>query len=111
MNSMSRAPRYYLGEDPRPHRWPGKPYTILYVCGGCEEAGCWPLFVKIEVTDKTVVWHDFFQPHRHDRSPAGQWSYEALGPFAFDRAAYELECERLNTQRIPDDEAWQDLQD
>jgi hypothetical protein len=111
MNSISKAPRYFLGEDPRPHRWPGEPHTILYVCRRCDEAACWPLFVEIEVTDTTVTWHDFFQMHRRLESPAGHWTYDKLGPFVFDRSAYELEVEKLNARRIPDDEAWEELQD
>jgi len=49
----------------------------------CGEVGCWPLHVRITVSVSTVTWSGFAQPHR----PA--WRYDGLGPFVFDRAAYE----------------------
>jgi hypothetical protein len=49
----------------------------------CGEAGCWSLEARISVTDATVTWSDFRQPHR----PA--WDYSTFGPFVFARDQYE----------------------
>jgi hypothetical protein len=35
-----------------------------------------------------VIWSGFEQPHRSPARPP-TWSYTNLGPFVFDRAAYE----------------------
>ena len=50
---------------------------------GCSFPGCDSLLVKIEVSDDEVVWHDF---RRHNRPSV---TYVGLGPFRFDRVAYE----------------------
>jgi hypothetical protein len=60
----------------------------LYRCGGCGEHGCWPLVVRIVVTEESVIWSDFEQPHRCP-SEDGAWRYDSLGPFVFDRTEYE----------------------
>ncbi len=52
-------------------------------CGGCGDVGCWPLQVRIEVRDDVVRWNGFRQPHRSG------WDYSGMGPFVFDREAYE----------------------
>lgn len=49
-------------------------------CGG---VGCWPLEARIGVTDATITWSRFRQPHRP------KWKYEGFGPFTFERAQYE----------------------
>jgi hypothetical protein len=49
----------------------------------CGEVGCWPLHVRITVSDSTVTWSEFSQPCRPE------WRYDGLGPFVFERAAYE----------------------
>jgi hypothetical protein len=59
----------------------------LYDCE-CGCFGCWPLRVRISVSDKTVTWSDFEQPHRGPKSRASWWRYEKLGPFEFDREQY-----------------------
>ena len=58
---------------------------------GCEcgEWGCWPLLASITVDDDAVVWSDFEQPYRRERD------YSALGPFRFDRDAYETALDDL----------------
>jgi hypothetical protein len=48
----------------------------------CGEPGCWPLRARISIGAETVSWSDFEQPHRG-------WCHDGLGPFVFDRAAYE----------------------
>lgn len=75
----------------------GRPSSRLYLYGertqvlGCEcgEPGCWPLVCRIRVYPESVMWHDFRQPHRGADSRAGEWHYDALGPFEFSRSTYE----------------------
>lgn len=55
--------------------------TVLLGCP-CGEWGCWPLTVRVELTDATVRWHDFRTGHR-------DWDLSGLGPFVFDRPDYE----------------------
>jgi hypothetical protein len=61
--------------------------AALLVCE-CGEPGCWPLCARIDVTADLVRWSDFEQPHRTGDGDR-HWSYETLGPFEFERAAYE----------------------
>ena len=58
----------------------GRSYVLMCECG---EPGCWPLAARIALSDATVTWTDFRQPHRP------QWSYQGFGPFVFDRVQYE----------------------
>lgn len=53
--------------------------TVLQCTCGIRE--CWFLLVRITFFDEFVVWSDFEQFHR-------DWVYD-LGPFVFDRRAYE----------------------
>ncbi|MDC0675339.1 hypothetical protein [Nannocystis radixulma] len=53
--------------------------TVLQCTCGILE--CWFLLVRITLFDEFVVWSDFEQFHR-------DWVYD-LGPFIFDRQAYE----------------------
>lgn len=73
--------RYFLGQDERQFPEPGLAY--LLGCGDCGEVGCWPLEASISVSERTVAWTRFAQPHRRTRD------YSALGPFLFDRTQYE----------------------
>jgi hypothetical protein len=81
----------------------GQPSTVLYRYGdkvqvlGCEcgEPGCWPLICRIEVGQTRVRWTDFEQPHRSGDGSRPSWSYDALGPFEFDRRQYELAVAKL----------------
>ena len=50
---------------------------------GCGVVGCWPLQAKITVTEDRVTWSNFVQPHRR------RWRHDRLGPFVFEREAYE----------------------
>lgn len=67
-------------------------HVELLSCNGCFEAGCWPLEANIVVGPTTVVWRDFRQPHRRDRSYAG------FGPFEFDRGGYMSAMSSLKTR-------------
>ncbi|MCX4764180.1 hypothetical protein OG562_25120 [Streptomyces sp. NBC_01275] len=49
-------------------------------CGVWE---CWPLTADITPTPATITWSSFRQPHR------AQWGELPIGPFVFDRTAYE----------------------
>lgn len=55
---------------------------------GCGVVGCWPLQVKITATDDLVTWSNFAQPHRR------RWRHDRLGPFVFEREAYEESLRR-----------------
>jgi len=81
--------RHFLG-DPDPTFQDGA-WTEVLVCADCQEPGCWPLRVKIEIEGDTIAWTAFQQPHRPG------WSYEALGSFRFDRLEYEAALGRLVT--------------
>ncbi len=65
---------WYCGPDEK---------TVLLGCT-CGEPGCWPLMARVDAAAGTVTWSDFEQPHRR-----GRWSFDGLGPFRFDRGAYE----------------------
>ena len=77
------SPRtHFMGSD-ESHLFSGpRDKTILLGCE-CGEPGCWPLMARIEVTDRTVEWRDFMQPHRHET-----WRYDGL-KFVFEREQYE----------------------
>jgi hypothetical protein len=79
--------RHFLGE-PEPSYSDGAGRTYVLECE-CGEPGCWPLAVRIEVREREVVWSDFQQPHRGPQSKAGEWRYDALLSFTFDRQLYE----------------------
>ena len=60
----------------------------VYDCE-CGCLGCWPLRVRISVSDKTVTWSEFEQPHRGPKCRASWWRHDKLGPFEFERAQYD----------------------
>jgi hypothetical protein len=70
---------HFLGEPVE--IWFGDGDTVLLGCV-CGEPGCWPLTARVTVSDTTVTWSDFRTGHR-------DWDLSALGPFTFDRRAYE----------------------
>jgi hypothetical protein len=81
----------------------GEPSSALYRYGdkvqvlGCEcgEPGCWPLLCRIKIDGSVVIWTDFEQPHRSGRSSQAAWSYDAFGPFEFDKEQYDSAVEDL----------------
>lgn len=77
--------RHLLGEPEPLFDYDGKVSVLECECG-CP--GCWPFVVRISVTDSTITWSDFEQPHRGPKAVAGHWTYEALPPFVFDREQY-----------------------
>lgn len=79
--------RHFLGEPDSLHSdGDGRPYVFACNCG---VPGCWPLTVHIELREHEVVWSDFRQPHRGPHAPAGEWRYDALPRFIFERKSYE----------------------
>ncbi|MGN6672945.1 MAG: hypothetical protein ACTHMJ_23535 [Thermomicrobiales bacterium] len=79
--------RHLLGE-PLWHYSNSAGKTQLLQCT-CGTVGCWPLYARVTVSDKQVVWDEFEQPFRGPTSRAGHWRYDNLPPFAFERHAYE----------------------
>ncbi len=73
--------RHLLGQAARPLLEYGDKVSVLECECGCE--GCWPLLVRITVTDDAVIWSDFQQPHRDG------WVYPANLQLVFDRRQYE----------------------
>lgn len=61
---------------------------------GCEcgEPGCWPLRVRITISETTVTWDEFSQPYR----PA--WRYGGVGPFSFPRSDYDAAVAQLRIE-------------
>jgi hypothetical protein len=49
---------------------------------------CWPLMTRVAVTPTTVTWSSFRQPYREE------WGELAIGPFTFERGAYEAAVAR-----------------
>lgn len=72
--------QYYLGIETQ--QWPRPEHAWLLGCD-CGEVGCWPLAARITLTEGTVEWSHFQQPHRPSRS------YDDFGPFLFDRQSYD----------------------
>ncbi|UCG17095.1 MAG: hypothetical protein JSV19_03500 [Phycisphaerales bacterium] len=73
--------RHFFGEvSPMYCDWDGK--VPILACSSCGEEGCWPMVVRISVTEKVVSWADFEQPHR------AEWEYRDL-TFRFDLTEYE----------------------
>ena len=79
--------RHFLGE-PEPIYSDGEGRTYVLECE-CGEPGCWPFAVRIELQERDVIWRDFKQEHRGPHAKAGEWRYDALPSFRFDRANYE----------------------
>jgi hypothetical protein len=55
----------------------------------CGDWGCWPLMARITVTERSVTWDAFEQPHRSTRD------YTGFGPFRFDRRRYDAALQDL----------------
>ncbi len=83
------VPSWLLGEE-LTFSPSGGDWSVLLMCPGCDEHGCWPLEARITYDDVHVRWSDFRQPHCSD------WRHDALS-FCFERAAYEAEIARFLT--------------
>jgi hypothetical protein len=73
--------RQLLGAAVRPLLDYGEKVSVLECECGCE--GCWPLLMRITVTEDSVVWRDPQQPHRDN------WHYPPGWHLAFDHRQYE----------------------
>jgi hypothetical protein len=79
--------RHFFGEPSYAiYGYAGKTQVLGCECG---EPGCWPLVCRIEADSSRVRWSDFEQPFRSGARGSSRWSYEALGPFEFDRKQYD----------------------
>lgn len=76
------AADHYLGLSAPATDSPRAVKTPLLGCT-CGEWGCWPLLARITASECGVTWSEFEQPFRPERD------YAELGPFVFDRRAYE----------------------
>ena len=77
----SSLEQYYLGKTKAD--WGiDQNKTLLLGCA-CGVAGCWPLLCKICVSDDTVTWSEFEQPHRDE-----DWDYSSFDGFVFEKQQY-----------------------
>jgi hypothetical protein len=90
-----RPPSMHLDGKPEDDWYTYKGRVEVLSCGACGGSWCWPLSVRIEVRQESIVWRDFVQPHRDDPCIQPVWDYSGFGPFMFDRAEYEQEIKRL----------------
>jgi len=67
------------------HSYDNGKITVLDCECGC--GGCWPLTMRITVTEDFVTWSDFKQVHRN----INFWTYAELKPFRFSREEYVSE--------------------
>ncbi|WP_254878646.1 hypothetical protein [Streptomyces sp. NA04227] len=74
--------RHFLG-DPGPEFADAATGRTPVLGCSCGVWGCWPLVAVITATPHTVTWSSFRQPFR------AEWGELALGPYVFDRTAYE----------------------
>lgn len=69
----------------------GQPHAVsLYVCASCGSGSCSSWGAWIEVTPEAVTWSSI-----RNGDPRSASSNDPLGPFTFDRAAYDSEVGRL----------------
>ncbi len=74
--------RHFLGDPAPEFADPSTGTTPVLGCS-CGIWGCWPLLTIITTTPDTVTWSSFRQPFRKE------WGELPMGPYTFDRAAYE----------------------
>jgi hypothetical protein len=79
--SVLAPSRQLLGEAARPSLEYGDRVSVLECECGCE--GCWPLLMRITVTEDRVTWSDPQQWHRD------HWGYLSGWQLVFDRRQYE----------------------
>ena len=85
---------HFLGKPTEEqYRYADKVSVLECVCGW---PGCWPFLVKIAMDEDKVTWSDFEQPHRGKDRGRGQWTYETLRPFVFERTQYMAELEAVS---------------
>ncbi len=92
-------PSHFLGQCIPLHACGANDEKVALLECECGNAGCWPFAARITVTDTTVCWSDFEQPHRRADSAGGWWDYAGFGPFEFARDAYEAELSKISNVR------------
>jgi hypothetical protein len=88
--------RAFFGEVDRDYGDESDKTALMECACGCP--GCWPLCARIAVTDTSVIWSDFEQPHRGPDAAAGHWDYSSFGPFEFDIDEYIREFTKIKTK-------------
>ncbi len=88
--------RHFLGEPAPEHGFGDAVFVLGCDCGEC---ACWPLACRIRVERDRITWSGFVQPFRSATSGPSTWRYDALGPFVFDRTAYEAALAAAAAQR------------
>ena len=68
--------RHLLGEAADSLLAYGDKVSVLECECGCP--GCWPLLIRITVTDNMVVWSDFQQPHRENWIILQTWYWSLI---------------------------------
>ncbi|MGA7730166.1 MAG: hypothetical protein WCD37_02720 [Chloroflexia bacterium] len=86
--------QHFLGKPAEEvYRYTDKVSVLECECGF---PGCWPFLVKITIDSDIVTWSDFEQPHRGAEQGTGQWTYETLRPFVFERIQYMAELDAIS---------------
>ena len=69
----------------------------LMICNGCQEPGCWGLWVTIEDTDDRIVWRDVNNRSMASRSVGKTkwWVYDEFPVFCFDKTEYSTAIKEL----------------
>jgi hypothetical protein len=86
-------PEHFLGYGEKDYGEDCDKVGLLECVCGCEY--CWPFAARITVSDESVIWSDFEQPHRLTDSPSGYWDYSKLGPFMFSLQEYQQELSKI----------------
>lgn len=86
--------RHFLGDPAPEFADPSTGTTPVLGCS-CGIWGCWPLLTIITTTPDAVSWSSFRQPFRK------KWGELPMGPYTFDRAAYEAAL--ANPVRLTED--------
>jgi len=68
----------------------------LMICSGCHEAGCWGLYVTVDVDDNEIVWHDINNYHlSRNRPDRNWWDYSVFPSYRFNQVQYGSALEQL----------------
>jgi hypothetical protein len=62
--------------------------VALYICPECGDLGCGAISVEILISEDKVIWRDFGYENNYE-SVVTRDRYKSIGPFEFERAAYE----------------------
>jgi hypothetical protein len=60
----------------------------LYICPECGDLGCGAISAEILFAEDKVIWRDFGYQNNYE-SAVTRDQYREIGPFEFERAAYE----------------------